>query len=545
MRKHILFAAMAALGLLASSCIQERNIEGDLENFGRVSFVLDNMTTRAESTPQVETFKYRLGTDEEGITYTLYETVMEMDGVGYEAPETRGTPAYTENVKSVHGSSFNGVAYGATGQVAGDGTFDEVYGVWRRDFGTDPWATSDPLTFFLRMPASPTGLSNLAYTNTASAKTIAFDYTVPTTASDQKDILFAIRELSRDQYKSEASNVSTGASVLFRHALTGVKFAIGNNASQNGITTFITKVVISGLKSQGHAVFNPDNTEENYSDNPTVFSSANSFEWTNLGGTKTFSQTYSDSDIVDFAKNDAVGGPDSFYAAGTEDNLNKADGSLTFWFIPQAMTEDVKMTVTFYTKDGNTKGATQTLELDLGTRILAQETDLNHFWKAGQLRTFTLSPSTISVDITDIVENKTTKKNIQTRNTGNKSAWMRVAFVGNWVNSAGQIVAPWKETDGTFTGLGGNGAWLKGSDGFWYYQYTVPAGGLPSVPVFATYTKPSTTPSGATGLQMDLTVQVIDSGLGTNFAAAWAAALGGDDDGIPAAPGDDDSGSGD
>ena len=559
MRKIAIIAAVAALGAFASSCVNEKTTEVELMDLGRVSFVLDDGSTRSDAVAPIKSFKYRLGTDEQGITYTLYESVMELDGVGYEA-ETRGTPAYTENVTKVFGSSFNGVAYGTRSgatemsQIAGDDTFDEVYGKWRRDFGTNPWEFADPLTFFLRMPASPSGVTNLKYNSEGGVYTpgvLEFDYQVPTSGNNsaavQQDILFAIRELSQSQYRTEASSAKGGASVLFRHALTGVKFAIGNHDAkvENGIETYITKVTISGLRSKGHAVFNPDNSVESTVDDIDVFSSKNSFTWTyDETSTGTYSQTYTADDIRDFAKDgsDQVGAPDSFYAAGEKNNLNKADASLTFWFIPQAITDDVTMSITFYTKDTkkNTTSSPMTLNLDLGTRIQAQEEDINKTWFAGQLRTFTLAPSTISVEVTDIVENKTTKKNLETRNTGNKDAWMRAAIVGNWVNTSGQIVAPWNDSQGTFVGLGGNGAWIEGGDGFWYFQYKVPAGGLPSTPLFTTYTKPSTTPSGAAGLQIDITVQVIDSGLGTNFADAWKAAKGGDDDGIPVPPGDDD-----
>lgn len=551
MNKSIQLTALAILGVaIISSCIQEKAVEGELSDLGRVSLVMEGAGTRSETIAPVQNYTYRLGTDNDGIIYTLRETVTELDCVGYAAPapETRGTPAYTENVVSVHGTSFNGVVYGQSGQVIGDGAFEEYYGKWRRDFGIDPWDTSDPLTFFLRMPASPAGLSGLTYTNTTESKKMAFDYTSPSTASDQKDILFAIRsDLSRAQYKSESSGSLGGAAVLFRHALTGVKFAIGNNSSQNGIRTYITEVEFSGLKNSGHAEFDPDNTHESTVDDPEYFSSANSFQWELGTSTAKFSQTYATSDVRDFSKGDAVGAPDSFYAAGEKDNLNTEDASLTFWFIPQAMTDAVKVKVKFFLVDGTEQGETQTLELDLGTRILAQDSDANKVWRPGQLRTFTLAPSTVDVDITDEMENKTVKKNVVTRNTGNKPAYLRVAIVGNWVNASNQIVAPWDMTQGTFTGLGGDGAWLEGDDGFWYYRYAVPAGDTPSVPIFVTYTKPSSTPSGASGLVMDLTVQAIDIALGSDFAAAWAAAKGGDDEGVPAAPGDDnpdDDGSG-
>ena len=527
MRKSIKLAAMAAaLGALACSCIQEKTLEGELENLGRVSFVLESAETRADAAP-IANYTYRMGMDDEGVTYMLDEVVTEMEGIGYDEPEaeegpaTRGTPVYKENVLSVYGGSFTGVVYGASGQVAGEGTFDETYGIWRRDFGTDPWSIADPLTFFLRMPVSPTGVSGYSYDVTNQK--MSFNYTSPTTAKNQQDILFAIRQLSRSQYSTEAKGAKGGASVLFRHALTGVKFAIGNNASQNGVTTYIKTVKFTGLKNSGTAVFSPDNSVESSVDDPDTFSSGNSFEWTLNETTGTFTQTYSESNIKTYEKNDQVGAADSFYAAGNENNLNDAKATMTFWFIPQAMTDNVNVSVTFYVKVDGVKGQEITLTLDLGSRILAQEEDLNKVWRAGQLRTFTLRPTTVDVDVEDEVVNGV-KKNLSLRNTGNKPAWMRVAIVGNWVDGNGKIVAPWTQAQGTWAGggLGGSTKWAKGADGFWYFKDPVPAGGTPSVNLFDTYTKPSTIPSGATKLIMDIAVQVIDVNAGATYTEAWA-----------------------
>ena len=541
MRKITILFAMAAIVAAVCSCNQNGYQETSDEGTDGLSFVLKGIETRSDYSAPLASYTYRLGTGDDGTIYNLEETVTELGDVGAYAPETKGTPVYTENVQSVFGNSFNGVVYGSSGSVAGDGAFEATDGVWRRVFGYNPFERSNPLTFFLRMPATQQGVSNLAYNVTDPS--ISFDYTSPTAPADQKDIIFAIRQLDETTYQRELKS-NGGASVLFRHALTGVKFAIGNNTIEGStIKTYIKKVVIKGLKNSGSAKFVPAGTET-VEDNRTEFSSAGSFTWTLGSTTGTFTQTYSESNVVDYTSGDGVGGPSSFYAAGANDNLNDNKASLTFWFIPQEITEDLTVTVTFYVKDGNNKGSDLTLDLDLGTRILASSdnSDINGEWKAGQLRTFSLKPTTVDVDITDDVTGDV-KKNVVTRNTGNKNVWMRVAFVGNWVNNAGEIVAPWYETQGTFTGLGGDGTWAKGDDGFWYYKSQVAPGGTPSKPIFLTYTRPTSgLPEGATKLIMDVTVQAIDYTTGRTYAEAWASVLG-SDDGIPV-PGDDDSGSG-
>ena len=548
MRKISILFALAAMFAVVCSCNQEGYQETSDEGNDVISFVTKNVQTRSESSPILGSYTYRLGTAEDGTIFNLEETVIDMYA---EEPETKGTPAYTENYATVYGA-FNGPIFGATSQIASDGAFSAVSDndVWRRVLGFDPWLSNNELTFFLRMPATQSGVTNLTYSK-ATTPTVEFDFTSPTTASAQQDILFATRTIDKSTYERELAS-DGGANVLFRHALTGVKFAIGNNETttttgrtpSGKVETFITKVVIKGLKNKGHAVFVPDNTNESNTDVTSEYSSDGSFTWTYQDGTGTFTQTYGANDIQDFEKNDGVGGPDSFYAAGAGRNLNKADGSLTFWFIPQEVTDALTVTVTFYIWDGSAKGSNMTLELDLGSRILAQDSDINNTWKAGQLRTFSLKPTTVDVEITDKVEGKK-KSEVVTKNTGNKDAYLRVVIVGNWVNNSGQIVAPWDDSQGTFVGLGGNGEWAEGDDGFWYYKHAVAPGEAPAVPIFTSYTAPSTLPEGATKLIMDISVQAVDVAAGSNWSAAWSSVFPGDDGGVPSSDDDDTTGNGD
>ena len=544
MRKITILFASAVLAAAVCSCNQDRFQETTDEGRDVLSFVLKGVDTRSETFSPVSSYTYRLGTADDGTIFNLEETVTEMGYIGYDGPETKGTPAYTENVKALYGNSFNGVILDPDGNtVAADGAFNADGDTWRRVLGFNPWLDKDYLTFFLRMPSTPAGVSNLAYgyDSVTDDPVITFDYTSPTSASAQQDILFASRQMTEAEYQSELSS-NGGADILFRHALTGVKFAIGNNetgtTTAGQVETFITKVVIKGLKNKGSATFTPAGTETNV-DDITEFSSAGSITWeVNETSTGTFTQTFSESDIQDFTSGDAVGAPASFYAAGADKNLNKANASLTFWFIPQDISSELTLDVTFFIWDGTTRGDSMTLTLDLGSRIATQGTGVNAEWKAGQLRTFRLVPTNVEVDITDKVEGRV-KSNVVTKNTGNKDAWLRVVIVGNWVNNAGQIVAPWNDSQGTFVDLGGNGAWEE-AGGFWYYKEKVAPGDVPAVPVFSSYTRPATLPTGATKLIMDISVQAIAADPGSNYAAAWAAATQADDDSIPAPPTDDD-----
>lgn len=585
MRKHIILAAIAAVGALVCSCEKEKDVAVNTIKEGEVSLVLGGIATRsAELNAPVSAGTYALGEFEEGLKLFLDETVTEMGTLVDEGPATRGTPVYTSNVLAVLGDSFNGEIWGASGRVASDGPFNvfalSAKNCWRRELGFDPWEKAGgDVTFFLHMPSTQTGVSNLVADYTANS--IEFDYEAPEDATTQQDILFGSRNIDKETYIQEYKN--GGASVLFRHALTGVKFAIGNNTTQAGnrtpngeVQTFITKVEITGLLDKGHAVYVPVG-DETTMDDPDEHTSAGSFTWTDgsMSPTRTavYTQTYGNDDIRDYASGDAVNAGDSFYEGGQNRNLNAADASLTFWFRPQEITADlkVKVTVKVWSGDATTGPADngfskeKELELNLGEMILAQTSTVNKEWKAGQLRTFTLKPNVVDVDIDDTVSGFI-KKNVVIKNTGNVKAYIRAYIVANWwgTNDAGDdglalgyttatggtFVSPWEldyptRTDnyyGKFTGLPGSG-WKKATNGFYYNVDPVDPGAATSTPLFVQYElKTSEHPApyiyylsntggyklfGNIRLVMDIPVQAIEAKDSyRDFEEAWRAATG-------------------
>ena len=569
MRKQVYLAAMAALaGVLVCSCEREEDVNVYKLEEGAVGLVMGGVETRSAAETVLEKNTYLLGTDDDGLSFSLEETVQEIDGLVDETPVTRGTPAYTENVVDLYDGHFNGVMYGPSGQVAGDGPFEVMPSpgsdiVWRRVIGYDPWQRAGgDVAFFLRMPSSMPNVTNLAYNY--SAGSIAFDYEMLSTAQAQEDLLFAARTLSWADYEREYKSQG-GASVLFRHALSGVKFAIGNNESQNGIRTFITKVEITGLKNKGHAVFKPAGTETTVDDR-TEFSSKASFTWTDGSTSPTvtakYTQSYTSSNITNYTEGDAVGAPKSFYEGGQNNNLNDANASMTFWFIPQEITDKLNVKVTFYLQKDGTNGTTRTLTLNLGSEILKQVaagSNTNKEWKAGQLRTFTLKPNAVDVEIKDTVTGFK-KTNVKIRNTGNVKAYIRAHIVANWYGKAGTVdgiaagytsatentyLEGWKmvsaTTDnfgGVFTGLPGSG-WVKATDGYYYYTTAVDPGKNTGTDLFTQYYLNTTDHPVPTiyyldgsrkqftnvRLVMEIPVQAIEAKAEyANYKAAWAAA---------------------
>ena len=192
--------------------------------------------------------------------------------------------------------------------------------------------------------------------------------------------------------------------------------------------------------------------------------------------------------------------------------------------------------------------------------ILAQTNATNKEWKAGQLRTFTLKPDTVDIDIRDKVSGFE-KTDVVIRNTGNVDAFIRAMIVANWWGTAGTetgiamgytseahtaFVTPWERTSltgdnygGVFTSLPGTD-WVLGKDGYFYYKKAVKPGDPTGTPLFVKYsldTQAHPVPEiwyldgslkqyTGVNLRMEIPVQAIEAKADVSWDAAWQAALG-------------------
>lgn len=551
---YIALAALSAMMLV--SCRQEEQSFNDL-NVGEfdVAFTISNGATRSgESAPLVRQGAIiPMESQEAGQSLFLEETIVDLDQIGAE-PITRGTPAYTENL---------GVLYANELLVQGNkGLFQTETGYWNKEkemvkggwryqgsYEGNPWPDdeNESVDLYFRMPSNQTNVSVTSRSNGA----FTFSYTSPETAKKQQDILFAYRPLTKAQHKAYLKQ--GGTPILFNHALSGVKFAISNE-SEELANVGIKSVTITGLKNQGTCTLTPAQ-EDDYRDNKTGnYSSANAARWT-LGTT---TGTFSSEDFGDpveyenggsFEHNGKYG--DNFAPetinndkANTQ-NLNDADGTQTFWFIPQEITDEVELTIVF-TEDGGTTYIPWTVKFGAA---LKKANGGRVEWKAGELRTYSIKIDLVNLTVDDDVHVvKTTetltdetdtgdvdfdvvsyigsyKDNVVITNTGNTDAFIRATIIGQWYDAAtnapvfgftdfatgeaevksvdswyyDQFVSTIKPAkQGTFEGLPGyKGAanslhnWVfDPSDGYYYYTKVVPVGErIPATdPLFTKYT---------------------------------------------------------
>lgn len=439
--RNIALIFLASAAFMLSACANEPEIE----NGGDVTFDKDesmfkigSVQTRSADEFESTTHEIASVTTDNGDTFVLQETVTSLDDVYTSSPETRGTPAFTQNVKQVYGSFYTyamkqgGSAAFAKTQAAGvtgvkytlkvEDQNDPSEDIWHYHYGEDIWANL-PTYFFMRMPGENDGvtLGNNPYSwNDGS---ITFTYTTPETATKQKDILFA-------SYKRTAE--TNAEKVTFYHALTGVKFAnFFDYSLKEGAyakaETIIKHIKISGLKNTGTCKVTP--TAGTSSSAVTV--------WSNVSGSATYDQDI-DYDFAEYSEELFPEG--TLNSTAAKQNLNKDDGSLTFFFIPQTLTSDVTIEVTFDVslrklENGSFTTPEKTFENVKFTFKLAEKLkEAHHTWKAGELHTFTLWPRAIGVKIADTMNAaKDKKSDVVVKNTGNTWQYVRVNLVGNWV----------------------------------------------------------------------------------------------------------------
>lgn len=448
--KKIYFVIAALAAVTLSSCEKEKDFK-DATPLGKddIAFSLQSAATRS-----METMAPKPGmTIKLDSEVCLEETIEEMD---YASPATRGVPAYTFNVGNIYKAMDVYGEYEKDGAYVegsfGDASFvrlDEemVSNGWRyhHNYDGNPWPDdTTPVDFYFRMPSSATGVSNLDFAD----QQITFTFDSPANGAAQQDILFSHTAVNKEDHDKA---LPYGVPVTMYHALTGVKFRNGH--SNDGSTkTIIKSVKFKNLKSHGVCTVTPGaeaGTTSKYK-----------VEWEGLDNMATFTMDFNNPTYVPA---DGANNPDgtvnygsgegevntfdgtSWNAAATDHNLNDEDGSMTFWFIPQTIDESVELEITFLVKTPDTPNGTEVPHIikfgELVTKTTGEGESAEKTyteWKAGQLRTYTLKPFDVDVEIFDTMSNLK-KENLHVTNTGNVDEYVRIMVIGNWYG--------WKSAD--------------------------------------------------------------------------------------------------
>lgn len=440
MKKFYFALAVAAAALLVS-CEREKSFE-DITPVGEgeVAFAIQGTATKASgvSSKAVKGITIPLGILN-GESLSLEETIEELNP----NPATKGAPAYTENVGNIYDSlrvwdstTEGEVPYELMDTCQHDKNNAALGYGWRyKKFypGTDPWPdeTTD-VDFYLRMPSVANGVTVTGRTGGSTT----FKLTSPLDGEEQQDLLFGYVAASKEYHNSMLPN---GVPVTMYHALSGIKFRNGHD-NDNQTKTIIKKVEIIGLNGYGECTITADGTAT-WSNTGTPSTATAPFVL-DFGDTEYTASAGADNPdgTISYTKPTTGEAPfgNSWYSAAADKNLNDTTGSLTFWFIPQAMTDDVTLKVYFTVKtpdsaDGFVTDACHTIYLGslLNENYTASGKTGSVEWGAGQLRTYTLKPFEVDVEIKDAITD-TKKSDLHIANTGNVDEYVRMLIMGNW-----------------------------------------------------------------------------------------------------------------
>ena len=522
--KKIYFALAVLATAALTSCQEEKSFNGVPIRDGDVAFVMKTGTSTRSAdlgSPVTRGINVPIGRVGNSNIF-LEETITDLDCF---TPETRGVPVFTENVGKLYANKlFVHASEGfADATFQTDGTTENGWRYSHHYGDKDPWPEDAAVSFYLRMPSDMTGVT--FGTDAYSGINTTFTYTSPTTAEDQTDIIFSGIELDEATHKS---NLPNGTPVTFYHALTAVKFAIANSATE-AENIRVTKISFTGLKNTGTCTINPDPDATTH------------VTWTNTSATTTstgegegaethpnvIEQAFTTDDFVEFNTTNNKDFGASFFNANTDkQNVNTQTASKTFWLVPQKFEGSTAVLRISYTFNGND----EYLDINLGQLLASVE------WKPGQLRTYSIKLDEVNVQIEDTVtiangasaENgyaNSYKSGVTITNTGNTQAFIRAAIVGQWLDPDGNpvfgftdkvnnlyLVESWYEdqfvtdtlsTDshGKFEGLPGykgadtfkadaegDGGWQLCTDGYYYYTKIVDPGDETGSPLFDKYT---------------------------------------------------------
>lgn len=363
--------------------------------------------------------------------------------------DTRGIAYAGNNVGQFFASAYleeSNTAYFENLPISVSGYVGNTNRFWPNDRGLDFFAYA-----ISKGPLSP------AFT--ATERKGSFTYSLPThstnnnDATNQPDIIMAI---TPDQQKQ-----NTNVPLTFHHALAAVAFKIGTMPAN----TTITSISINNVLSSGSCSFDYSNDQ-----NENVV-----FTWSNQQGENDYTQTFNKS--------------------ASEQDKNISTDATTFMMIPQTLPATAELSIEM-TINGKEYTLTKTIK------------DLIEKWEADHKYTFTISvPAQIEVSVEDEVDGNE-KSDLHITNTGINDGYIRAAIVGYWVDQNGNILVPWNESDGTFSGFN-NLDWFKGSDGFYYHKKVVAKGETTSK-LFEKYTLTADAPVVGATLQLSIVAQIVE-----------------------------------
>lgn len=456
MNKKFLHIALMLTLLSCISCADRDSSKHSSGSRNAIRFDIADisLTTKSDDADIAEKhILYSEGTD------TLLISTSVVDNTGF-ADTPAATKGYITTISNL--TSFYTTCFLTDGQ-----TYFKDYVVTQdQDFATERLWLDEPLTFFANSHQEDDLVCSVSNDGALSA---SFSYVLPTpelktdpdaaTSSDaanQPDYVFAIAEKKTEQDEP--------VDLYFLHSFSAICFQVGTMPTGTVNRISIKNTVSSGNCSMG-------------TDPPTGLVD---FNWTGQKGSETYVQTLGNKDL-------------------SNGMLINEDG-IIFMMIPHTLA-DAELEIAF------------TLYTDTATpveKVISRKfSEFTTEWEANKRYIYKITmPESVSVEVTDIVE-ENVKKEVKISNTDISTTYIRAAITGCWVNENGDVIAPWKESDGEFVwGAGWDSHWVKGTDGFYYHKATVNQGDK-THPLFETFTLNAASPMIGAHLELSVITQAV------------------------------------
>ena len=449
-----------------------------------------------ELPPVIDTVDTKADATTPEYVYGLYAFQMQTSAVNSSSPKYAGTSAQAFNGMSNLGLTEDGQTY----------------------YGGDKYWPGDAwwLKFFIYSPYHSASDANLTLSTVANNDpTPKFSYTVPTTVAEQHDLMSGTSSLIQGSVTNEVA-------INMEHILSQIQVKAGTLDEGK-----IMSIAFRNIYDKGERIMiTPD---------------GNGSAWTLLPATA----GATDLSIADYTKSFGEQGKDISTITSSNNELVEP-----MHLLPQTLSDAATIEVVMKVESTDpTSNATRKNTYTLTKNLKAFVAE----WEPNKKYTYVIStPEEVEVEVTDVVDNTGTypvKRDLQIKNTGLSTVYVRASVVGNWVmpNATPEfeddmIVAEWqtvtdatkgKVPDGEFVYNGGTHASKlpESTIGDWiyingYYYYTQPLeSGQVAPKLFESYTLKANPPMAKAVFDLTIVAQAVYH---TDVALVWPVTKGAD-----------------
>lgn len=231
MKKLLFLAALSSVAL--ASCVSDESPSIDATPSGKaISFNAPVMYSQTKAVGYTGEIVGTYPTDEEFCVYAVWtpESYTKWDATGNSAKWYMSTGG--AGIKVTHDPSIDDTTTGSSGAWAPETNYY--------------WPKNGYLTFAAYSPAEASG----TFSYGKEGLTIT-NFEVEGTASNQYDLMFSDRAYNKKTSTSGSNTTYDGVDILFKHALSSIKFKVKLKEDYTGTTIKVKKISIYKIENKG------------------------------------------------------------------------------------------------------------------------------------------------------------------------------------------------------------------------------------------------------------------------------------------------------